>query len=275
MMDSGTPATFGSVATKDGVSLFYTVQGSEDAPWLIVSNSLATTHAMWDLQVAELSKIRRVLRYDTRSHGRSSVPDADYGFDTLADDVIAMMDSLGIPKADIMGLSMGGMTALAVAINHPSRIEKMICCDARADAPDPYKAMWDGNIAKVRETGSTAALVEPTLERWFTEAFRSNPANAAALDKVRDMILGTSAAGYLRAATCLRSLDLLKDLPSITSPSLFVAGDSDPAAPLPVMQEMADKTPGGTLAVVPHAAHLSNIEQPEAFTATVAGFLKD
>ncbi len=275
MMDSGTPATFGSIATKDGVSLFYTVEGPEDAPWLIASNSLATTHAMWDPQVAELSKIRRVLRFDTRSHGRSSIPDADYGFETLADDIVAMMDSLGIAKADVMGLSMGGMTALAVAIKHPSRIERMICCDARADAPDPYKAMWDSNIEKVGQTGTTEVIADATLERWFTETYRANPANADTLDKVREMILGTSAAGYLRAARCLRSLDLLKDLPSITSPSLFVVGDSDPAAPVPVMQEMADKTPGGTLAVIPHAAHLSNIEQPEAFTATVAGFLND
>lgn len=273
MMDSGTPATFGSIATKDGVSLFYTVEGPEDAPWLIVSNSLATTHAMWDPQIAEFAKIRRVVRYDTRCHGRSSVPETDFGFDTLADDVVALMDSLGIPKADVMGLSMGGMTALAVAIHHPARIEKMICCDARADMPDTYKAMWDGNIAKVRQSGGTAPLAEPTIERWFTEPFRGNSANAETIDKVRAMILGTSAEGYIRSATCLQSLDLLKDLPTIASPSLFVVGDSDPAAPIPVMQEMADKTPGGTLAVIPEAAHLANVEQPAAFTAAVVGFL--
>lgn len=262
----------GMILKRGGSALSYSIDGPEGAPWLILSNSLATDRRMWDPQLAALSAGRRVLRHDTRGHGQSAVVETAFGFDDLADDVVALMDAVGIETADMVGLSMGGMTALATAIRHPGRVSRVVCCDARADAPDPYKAIWDGNIAKVHESG-VAALVDGTLERWFTEGFRADPANKATLDLVREMIVGTPDAGYVQAALCLKSLDLLGKLGGISCPAHYIAGEKDPAAPIPVMQAMTDATPNAALTVIPGAAHLSNMESPKAFTDAVLAFL--
>lgn len=264
----------GVSAVKDGFSLYYTVDGDSDAPWLVLANSLATDHRMWNAQVYAFTQHRRVLRFDARGHGKSGVSTDAYTFADLADDVVQLMDKQGIDKADFCGVSMGGMTGIALAVHHPDRLNKMVCCDARADAPDPYKAIWDGNIARLHESG-IEALAAPTMERWFTEAYRTAPENAETMALVRDMICSTPADGYEGAARCLQALDLLKDLGSIAVPTLYVVGDQDPAAPIAVMQDMADKTPGATLAVIDNAAHLSNMEQPAAFSDTVLTFIAE
>lgn len=261
-----------TATTVGGQTLRYRVDGPEGAPWLILSNSLATDMRMWDRQLLALAGSRRVLRYDSRGHGGSAVPDGPYGFTEMADDVAGLMDVLGIDRADLVGVSMGGMTGMALAIHYPDRLGKLVCCDARADAPAPYKAIWDGNIAKLHADGM-AALAGPTMERWFTEGFRKADANERILRLVTEMISATPAKGYELAARCLQSLDLLSRLGEIACPTLYVVGEHDPAAPIAVMQDMADRTPGARLAVLPDAAHLSNIEQPQAFTETVSAFL--
>ena len=122
-----------------GTTLAVRIDGDEGSPWLILSNSLGATHAMWDPQIEALSAKYRVLRYDTRGHGESDTPEGPYGFADLEGDVIGLMDHYGIDKAAFMGLSMGGMTGLGLAINHPDRVSKVICADGRADAPEPFR----------------------------------------------------------------------------------------------------------------------------------------
>ena len=262
----------GFLTTTNGNELFFTADGPAGAPWLVLSNSLATDNRMWLEQMDAFTTSRRVLRYDSRGHGQSGVPAEPYGFPDLADDVIQLMDHLGIAQTDFAGVSMGGMTGLALALRAPSRVCRLVCCDARADAPDAYRKIWDGNIAKLHESG-IEALCEPTIERWFTAPFRNNADNQELLDTVRDMICDTPATGYEGAARCLQSLDLLSHLGGIKVPTLYVVGDQDPAAPVPVMQDMADRTPGSALAVLDDAAHLSNMEQPDAFNERVLAFL--
>lgn len=269
---SKTTANTGTITTTDDVSLYYRIDGPEGAPCLILSNSLATDIRMWDPQLDAFTASHRVLRYDTRGHGSSGLSPAGFDFRTLAGDVVQLMDSLDIPTADMAGISMGGMTGLATALLAPGRIRKLVCCDARADAPDMYRSIWDGNIARLHE-GGIGPLCEPTMERWFTPSFRQDPANAATLDLVRDMISKTPEAGYELAARCLQSLDLLPHLGGIHCPTLYVVGEADPAAPIAVMQDMADKTPDGSLVIIQNAAHLSNIEQPAAFSKAVSAFL--
>ncbi len=254
------------------VSLAYRVEGDADKPWLILSNSLATDHRMWSPQMQALTADFRVLRYDTRGHGSSTATAAPYGFDDLTGDVIGLMDHLGIAKATFMGLSLGGMTALGMALDHPDRIERIICCDARADAPDVYKQMWPANIARARENGMSA-LAGPTIERWFTEAFRNKSASKPVLEETADMITKTSVEGYAGCASALMTLDYLPRLGAIKVPALFVVGAHDPAAPADVMKAMADATPGSAYVRIEDAAHLSNIEQPEAFTAAIQRWL--
>lgn len=265
--------TSGILPGADGVGISYLVEGPEDAPWLILSNSLATDWRMWEPQIDVLRASRRVLRYDTRGHGQSEAGQAPYSFDQLTGDVLALCDGLSIERADFLGLSFGGMTGLALAMRAPERVGRLVCCDARASAPEPYKAMWDGNIARLHEVGM-AGLVEPTIGRWFTAPFIDASENSETLDVVRSMIRDTSPVGYEGVARLLQSLDLQSGLGALRPETLFVTGEADMAAPVAVMQEMADRTPGASLTVLPNAAHLSNIEQPEAFSNAIKGFLR-
>jgi 3-oxoadipate enol-lactonase len=262
----------GTVTAADGTSIAYQVEGAEGAPWIVLSNSLATDRRVWDLQMEGLLSRYRVLRYDARGHGQSGPGTAPYRFTDMVGDVLALLDALNIVRADFMGVSLGGMTGLALALQAPDRLGKLVCCDARADAPAPYQAIWDANLARLADIG-IAGLAAPTMERWFTESYRLALANAPVLATVREMILATSPTGYEGAAHLLQSLDLLDHLPSITCPVLYITGEHDPAAPVAVMQAMADKTPGASLTVLPDAAHLSNMEQPAAFLQAIRGFL--
>lgn len=257
---------------QDSATLNYRIDGPENADWIILSNSLATDLRLFDHEVSYLSKTMRVLRFDTRGHGKSSSSAPPYDFSTLCGDLLELMDHLKIECADMLGVSLGGMTALAMAIAYPERVNRILCCDARADAPDAYKAIWDVNIDKMHAQ-DLAALCEPTLTRWFTASFLENKENEAKLDMVRDMFLATSPDGYEGCGRCLQTLDLLQSLPKLSHKTLYMTGEHDMAAPVAVMQAMADTTPGSTFKVIPDAAHLSNLEQPEIFARNVSAFL--
>jgi len=256
------------------VRLSCRIDGNSGNPWLILSNSLATDHSMWSPQIGVLTRAYRVLRYDTRGHGASTAPPAPYSLATLAGDVIAIMDRYDIEQADFMGLSLGGMTGLGLALDHPDRIRRLICCDARADAPEAYRQMWPANIARAREKGMDA-LVEPTLERWFSGSFRARKASRPVLNATGDMIRRTSVEGYAGCAAALMGLDYLPRLGSITVPTLYVVGENDPAAPRAVMEKMAAQTPAADFFAIPKAAHLSNLERPDAFNNAVKGWLDE
>ncbi len=257
---------------RPDAAIAYRVDGEEGRPWLVLSNSLGTSHAMWEPQLALLTQAFRVLRYDTRGHGSSSAPPAPYGFPMLAGDVVALMDRLGIDRATFMGLSLGGMTGLELALRHPGRIERLVCCDARADCPDAYRQIWPANIERAR-AGGMEAVADATLSRWFSDAFRADPANEGVLAATRAQIVATSVEGYVGCASALLTLDFLKELGSLRLPVLYIVGEHDPAAPAAVMKGMADATPGADFEAIAGAAHLSNIEAPAAFNDIVAGWL--
>ena len=259
-----------SAVAIPGGRLHTLVDGEAGKPWLVLSNSLAADHTMWDGEMALLTQSYRVLRYDTRGHGLSSAPPGPYGFDDLVGDVLAVMDAHDVDRAAYMGLSLGGMTGLGLALAHPERVERLVCCAARADNPEPFVRSWDDRIAVVERAG-TAALAAPTMERWLTAATReARPQDA---EKLAAMIRGTSTEGYKGCAAALKTLDYLKDLGRLRVPTLYVAGEEDGAAPAPVMQTMAAATPGGRLAVVQGAAHIANVDNPEGFAEALRGFL--
>ena len=257
-----------------GAKLFTRMNGDEahpDAPWLVLSNSLAADHSMWDPQIPLLTQRYRVLRYDTRGHGRSDAPEGPYDFGMLVADVVAVMDHHGVDQATFMGLSLGGMTGLGLALAHPGRVGRLICCDARADAPEPFRQGWDDRLALIERAGGMSGIVQGTLERWLHPAFRA--ADSETVARVEAMILATPVAGYRGCAAALKSLDYAKDLHRIAQPTLFVAGAEDLAAPPAVMRAMADAVPGAQLVVVPDAAHLPNLDNRAGFEAAVAAFL--
>jgi len=256
----------------NGVGLHVVIDGDDgtDKPWIVLSNSLGSNLSMWDDQIDELSKRYRVLRYDTRGHGGSDVPAGSYQLADLVTDVIGLMDAHSIDKAAFMGLSMGGMTGMGLALSHPQRFSGIVVCDARADAPDGFKQSWDDRAAFIRDKGMPA-LVDSTLERWLSPQFRqANPARTMWLG---DMVANTSADGYIGCAMALKQLDYLKDLSKITIPVLYVGGEIDAGAMPEVMQAMADATPGASYIQIADAAHIANVDKPAQFNQAISRFL--
>ncbi len=253
----------------DGVTLAVRIDGEAGRPWLVVLNSLGADGRMWDDQMPLLTRTHRVLRIDTRGHGGSDTPAGEYDFAMLVADVTGVMDRLGIERADILGLSLGGMTALGLGLAQPQRVGRMIVCDARANATPPFVAGWDDRIAAIRKGGMEAVL-EGTLDRWFTPDV--DPAVRA---RAREMLLATSPEGYIGCACALKRLGYLRALGKLSMPVLYVVGEHDAGAPRAAMQDMAARTPQSAFHVIPGMAHVPNMEAPGAFEAAVAGWLRE
>ncbi|MBM3614456.1 MAG: alpha/beta fold hydrolase [Alphaproteobacteria bacterium] len=251
-----------------GATLSAQVDGSAGKPWLLLSNSLAADLTMWDDQMNVLIRNYRVVRYDTRGHGHSTASDGAYDFDLLVTDMLAVLDHVGAKQADVIGLSLGGMTALGLGLKHPTRVKRMVVCCARADNPPPFVQGWIDRIAVVRAKG-TDALVEGTLARWFTPACAEAPKARAAA-----MIRATSAAGYIGCARALMGLDYLRQLGAMQAPVQYLVGAEDSGAPKAAMAAMAAATPGAGLIVLESLAHIPNMEDPEAFNAALSDWLQ-
>ncbi|MCJ8141841.1 alpha/beta fold hydrolase [Ancylobacter sp. A5.8] len=256
--------------TSGDAEIAVRIDGAEHLPWIVLSNSLAADLTMWDDQIPFLTRSYRVLRYDTRGHGKSSAPAGPYSFDILVGDLLAVMDHFAIRQADILGLSMGGMTALGLALGHPERVGRLICADARADAPPPFVAGWEQRIAAV-EAGGMAAILSGTMERWFTAATRKQ--RPEVVDRAARMLLSTSPVGYIGCANALRGLDYLRHLQRMQPPTLYIVGAEDGAAPADAMRNMAAATPGGQFEILPAVAHVANMEDVDGFNTAVANFL--
>ncbi len=252
-----------------GYALNTRVDGAGE-DWIILSNSLGADLSMWDDQIDVLSAKYRVLRYDTRGHGGSDTVPGDCSFADLNGDVISLMDHFGIETAAFMGLSMGGMTGMGLAIDHAARVSRVVCADARADAPEPFRANWDGRIATV-ESGGLEAIVDGTLGSWLTEDWRS--ANPDRVAQIRAMVLANDPQGYIACCHALKGLDYLRRLGDAGVPVLYVGGDQDMGAAPVVMQTMADATPGGIYVTILGAAHVANINAPAAYNAAISRFL--
>ncbi len=255
-------------ASVNSIELNYQIDGPEGAPWLTFSNSLACNLSMWDGQVAVLAGPYRTLRYDKRGHGASDAPAGDYSFPELAKDVVGLWDALGIETSDYCGLSMGGMTGIGLLLDHADRIGKAAICDCRADAPPMFHDMWFERRGEYEKDG-IEAVVEGNLERWFTEACRAE--NPSWLDAVREMIRTMSANGFIGCTAALMNLDYLKRMDAITGDVMFLVGAQDGPHP-GAMAEMQGKVAGSSLVVIENAAHLPNLEQPQAFNAALKSY---
>ncbi|OBF28016.1 3-oxoadipate enol-lactonase [Mycobacterium sp. ACS4331] len=241
------------------------VTGRADGPVVVLANSLGATHHMWDAQLDMLNERFRVVRYDTRGHGASPVPDGPYSIDDLADDVVGLLDRLGVERAHLVGLSLGGMTAMRVAARNPERVDRMVVLCTAAYLPPAHG--WSQRAATVRADGA-GAVAEAVVQRWFSQDFDG------ALTYWRDMVAGTPAEGYAACCEAIAELDLRQDLSAITAPTLAIAGADDPATPPARLEEIVAAVPGSRLLVVEHAAHLANAEQPGVVTAALIEHLE-
>jgi 3-oxoadipate enol-lactonase len=256
-----------------GGSLFACINDAHrcDAPSILLSNGLATTHRLWDAQVAFLARRYKVIRYDTRGHGQSDVPAGPYRLEQLIDDALAVLDHFDVAEAAFMGISLGGMTGIGLALSHPERVTRLVCCDARADAPAAFLDAWQERIAAIERDG-IASLAAPTLERWLSPAFRAS--EPGKVERLSAMIRETPRDGYIGCVAALSHLDYLARLSELHVPTLYVVGSEDSAAPVAVMDDMARRTPGSELVVIDGSAHLPNVDNSAAFNAAIAPFLK-
>lgn len=248
--------------------IFYELAGPERAPVLVLSNSLGTSLEMWEQQMSALSQDLRILRYDTRGHGRSSVSPGPYTIEELADDVLGLLDVLGFERVHFCGLSIGGMIGMSLAMRASNRLGKLVLCNAGAKIGSPE--MWDTRIDTVRK-GGMPAVVDGVLERWFTPSFRSGLPKV--VDCIRQMFLKTPVEGYAACCAAVRDMDAREAISSIRVPTLVISGTHDPVTPPTDGHFMADRIAGARYRELP-AAHLSNIEASAAFTIVVSSFLK-
>jgi 3-oxoadipate enol-lactonase len=254
----------------NGININYEVDGPEGAPWLVFSNSLATNVHMWDEQARELGRTYRVLRYDQRGHGATDAPAGRYTFEQLIADAVALMDALGIKTAHFAGLSMGGATALGFAQKHPERLDKVIVCDSPCQSTPTSTQQWEERIVVAQKQGMEA-LVEPTVGRWFPPEVLA--AKAPHVDKVRAMVRATPVNGFIGCAAALADHNYATAVATVTRPVLFVAGEKDGVTPT-AMRKLSGALAGSRYVELPGAGHISNMDQPEGFNATVAHFLK-
>jgi 3-oxoadipate enol-lactonase len=252
----------------DGRSLHVRVDGPTDAPWLVLSNSLGATLEMWEPQVAAFSQHYRVLRYDTRGHGSSSIPPRPWTIADLGGDVIGLLDALGIERAHFCGLSMGGATGMWLATHAPQRLDRLVLCNTTPwlGAPEAMTA----RIAQVQGEGM-APLVEGILQRWFTPEFHA--LDPATVDRIRQMLLSAPIEGYAGCCEALRDMDQRDDLPRIATPTLVIAGTGDPSPSIDAARLWAATIPDAMFIELP-AAHLSNLGAAAAFNAAVLLFLR-
>ena len=251
------------------VHLRVRIDGS-DGPWVILAHALGANLTLWDDTARHLAARYRVLRFDLRGHGGSDAPVGAYTMTRLADDVVALMDALDIGQAHVCGVSVGGMVAQALGVRHAERLLSLTLVDTIHHTPLEARAMWATRIGQVEAHGM-AGTVASTLERWLTARFRERHPDVAG--RIRDMLLGTPVQGYVGVAQAIEAFDLADAITRIHCPTLVVVGDKDEGSPVSMAQSIAQKIHGARLEVLPDAAHLSFIEQPERFHAIFDAFL--
>jgi 3-oxoadipate enol-lactonase len=256
-----------TIKADDGCAIHIEIEGRENAPPLMLSNSLGTDLHMWDDQADEFSKHFRLIRYDRRGHGQSGVPQGPYSMDRLGRDVIAILDSLGIEKTNWCGLSMGGMVGQWLGAYAPARVDKLVLSNTNYHYSD--KTPWNDRIRYVERHG-LEPMVDANMQRWFTESFRNNAPDKIA--RMRDMFVATKLPGYIACCEAVRDMDFTASNPTIANPTLVIVGEKDAATPPAAGEAIAAQIKGAKVTSI-DAAHISNVEQPQVFSKVVLDFL--
>ncbi len=255
-----------------GARLNCVMDGTEGTPWITFVTGIANDHTLWDAQIPALAPHYRVLRIDSRGHGRSTSSPPPYTLLQLVEDVIAVWDALHIRRSAIAGLGLGGIVVSEVALRHGDRVSALIPVSCRASMTPQYEAIWPP-LVETAKKGGIAAIADMTIGRWFSEEFRAN--NTATIKTVRDAILRTSLDGYLGCIAAILTLGHAERLPTLRMPVLYVSGERDRVgAPPEIVQAMCDATPGARHIVLPGATHISTVCNPTAFNAALLDLLR-
>lgn len=244
--------------------LHHLVDGPAGAPALVLSSSLGTTLEMWEPQVAPLAERFRVVRYDRRGHGRSPVAAGVTTIDDLGRDLVELLDELALERISFCGLSLGGVVGMWLAVNAPERVERLaLCCTAASFAP---RQGWVDRAATVRADG-VGAIADAVLGRWFRPSFQDTHPDLVA--RFRAMLVSTPAEGYAACCDALADADFTERLGEIAAPTLVLTGADDPVAPPATGDALAAAIPDAAHTVIEGAAHITNVEQPDRFTAAL------
>jgi 3-oxoadipate enol-lactonase len=256
----------------DGRNIAYDLVGAAGAPVVCMTHSLASDGGMWAEQVPPLLAAGfRVLRIDMRGHGGSDPVAGDYTMSQLAGDVAGVLDKLGLQRVHYIGLSIGGMLGQAFAIEHGARLISAMWCDTLPASPSGAAQAWADRMRIVREANSLAPLSVPTMERWFTDAFK--PKNPARWQEIHDTIVGTTPAGYLGCSAAIQAFDFTEKLPSLKLPVLVVVGDGDQGTPPAGNRMIAELVPGARYEEIRNARHFPNVEHPITFNRLMMSWL--
>jgi 3-oxoadipate enol-lactonase len=249
------------------VRINYRVDGPPDAPWLTLSNSLGADLDMWSPQLPALAERFRVLRYDTRGHGATSAPPAPYTMAALADDVVALLDHLGVARTHFCGISMGGMTGIRLALAHAGRLDRLVLASTGAKIGSADG--WNARISAVNTAG-LASIADAILERWFTAGYcRGNPHELA---RLRAVMVHADPQGYAACCAAIRDYDARPEIAAVTAPTLVISAAYDVSTPPSDGRFLAEHIPGARYVEL-DCAHIANIEKPDDFLAALVPHL--
>jgi 3-oxoadipate enol-lactonase len=255
-----------ATVSSSGAVISYEVHGAVGAPPLLFLNSIGSTRALWDRQRLAFEGSSRVIQYDARGHGHSDAPPGPYTIAQLAQDALAILDAEHLATAHVCGLSLGGITALWLAVHAPERVRSLVL--ANTGARIGSVEFWTERMALVRDTGMSA-VADAVLPRWFTPPFHAGEPQTIA--RFRAMIESTPVEGYLGCCAALRDEDLRDAVPSVRCPVLAIVGTQDRSTPPELLEFVHERLPGSRLVRL-DAGHISNVEQETAFNAALAAF---
>jgi 3-oxoadipate enol-lactonase len=260
-------------ARVNGIEIAYRIDGDGAAtrPWLVLAHALGLDHTMWEPQVAAFGRACNILRYDLRGHGQSEAPRADYTIEQMADDLRGLLDHLGIRRCHFVGLSLGAMVGQMAAIRTPMRFASLTLAGAACRFSPQLQPMWDSRVAAVRSPRGMDAIIDATISGWFTAAFFAT--RAADVARAALILRRQPVAGYVGSVAAMSRADLTARLHAITCPVLVIAGEDDRVVPFAHAEQILMQVPQARLRRIAHAAHLSNVEQAEAFNRALREFL--
>jgi 3-oxoadipate enol-lactonase len=256
--------------TANGIMTQYELEGPPSAPVVTLSHSLAANLHLWDAQAAALKDRYRVLRYDIRGHGGSAVPPAPYTLEQMADDLHGLLRALGIAETHFVGLSMGGLIGMTLALKFPRAVRSLVLADTTASYGPERKPMWDDRI-RVAETKGIDAVLDRTMEAWFTAPFRA--ARPDVIARIRAMLAPTDPVGYVGAIQAIGYGDFREDIRAIRCPTLILVGEEDRGTDITMARAMHERIAGSELTVIPKAAHCSCVEAADEFNRALLAFL--
>ncbi len=256
------------LASVNGTDINYRWDGEENLPVLILSNSLTTNLNLWDDQVASFAKHFRVLRYDNRGHGGSSSPPGEYSIDDIGNDILSLMNYLQIERANLCGISLGGMVGMWLGIHAGERMHNLAICNTSSDLSPPD--LWQDRIDKVKREGMDS-IIHGALERFLSKKFHET--DSPKIDLIKSMVRSCEVSGYIGCCAAVRDMNLTSQLAKIGNPVLIVAGELDLSTPVAHSQVINQEITGSRMIIIDAVAHLSNVEKPEEFNQAVLSFL--